>query len=147
MKIKNGESMDEIVENLMFIKKVITYDGYYAEYIVTDGKYDLICMDTSIPLPPGVKEPEQGMRIAKIFAFSIDDTNIKRIEDDKSKKCLVKKRKRPLSYYLQAEIIDKESALVRIGRLIIETEELSDDLKNGDFIGFEADRLDCLLYE
>ena len=33
----------------MYIKEVLKYDWNYAEYIVTDGKYDLKCMCESVP--------------------------------------------------------------------------------------------------
>lgn len=32
-------------------KKIIEYVYNYAEYIVTDGKYDINCICDSVPLP------------------------------------------------------------------------------------------------
>jgi hypothetical protein len=142
----NGSQMDETKENIMFIKEVTSYCYNYGLYIVTDGKYDLICMDISLPVPPGTKEPEKGMRIAKIYTFSPDDPDIKRIEDDDDKKYLIKKGKDPLSYCVQAKIVDKESRMVRIGNLFIETDPLPEDSENGDFVEVEVSRFDCDLY-
>jgi len=128
----------------MYIKEVLNYDYNYAEYIVTDGEYNLICICGSVPLPES-KEPKKGMNVAEIIVFAPDGMNATRIEGDENKRHLIKKGKHPLSYYLQAEIVDRERHLVRIGGLIIETERLPTDYKNGEFIGFEVDRLDCYL--
>ncbi len=34
----------------MEINHILEYDYNYAEYIVTDGKYDIVCMCLSVPL-------------------------------------------------------------------------------------------------
>ena len=128
----------------MIIKEVLTYDGdNYAQFIVSDGTYDLLCVCTPVTLPSGFNEPKKGMDISEIVAFAPDGMNVKRIRDDKNKVYMIKKGKNPLNYHLQSKVIDKEIGLVRIGNLIIETDELPEDVVNGDFIEFEVDRLDC----
>jgi hypothetical protein len=138
--------MDELEKKSMFVKEVVIYDGYYAEYIVTDGEYDLLCMDVSLPTSPKLEKPKEGTGILEIYAISIaDKVQIKRA-DDENKTYLVERGKYPLSYTIRAKIIDKEKALVKLNRLIIELlDPLPTGLENGDFIDFEADRLDCVL--
>jgi len=132
----------------MFIKNVLTYQYNYAEYIVTDGKYDLICICDLVPFPPESKGPEIGMKIADISTFTFGRMNTNKIEDDENKIYLIEKGSRSFDYYLQAKVVDKEKALVAIGELIIEIDdEFPKYLENGDFVGFEVDRLDCSLDE
>ena len=52
----------------MQIKEILQYDWNYAEYIVTDGMNDLMCMCNSVPLPDN-KSPMVGMKISGIYAF------------------------------------------------------------------------------
>jgi HEAT repeat protein len=137
-----GCQTEKTTEGTMFIKDVLTYDGYYAEYIVTDGEYDLRCMDASMPWPPESKGPEKDMKIAEIVAFSHEDMNVKRTDNSGY---IIKKGKRPLGYHLQAKIVDKDIALVAVGGLIIEIDQLSETFENGEFIEFDVDELDCYI--
>ena len=47
--------------DLREIKHILEYDYNYAEYIVTDGKYDIVCMCLSVPLENN--NPKIGMKV------------------------------------------------------------------------------------
>ena len=48
--------------DLREIKHILEYDYNYAEYIVTDGKYDIVCMCFSVPLENN-NDPKIGMKV------------------------------------------------------------------------------------
>ena len=50
----------------MEIKQILEYDYNYAEYIVTDGKYDIVCMCLSVPLENN-NEPKIGMKVDSLL--------------------------------------------------------------------------------
>lgn len=130
----------------MFIKEILEYDYNYAEYIVTDGKFNVICICMSVPLPLD-KEPELGMKIRIIAPFSVDDIEVML---SNKKEPFIKKGKQPLEYFLAAEIVNKEKALVKIGGLLISLEDycengFSEGFEKGCFIEFKAPRLDCYI--
>ena len=52
----------------MKIKRILEYDYNYAEYIVTDGKYDIVCMCLSVPLEND-NEPKIWMKVENLYAF------------------------------------------------------------------------------
>ena len=105
----------------------------------------MICVCNSVPLPDG-KEPETGMKVTTIEALIIDGkSDAKRVEE---KVYSVRHPQKPLlEHILRGKVIDKEKALVVIGKLIIEVDadDLPKDIKNGDFVEFRVDRLDCSL--
>ena len=126
----------------MFIKEILEYHHNYAEYIVSDGKYSVICICMSVPLPLN-KEPEEGMKILIIDAFfeNYDDVML-----SNQKEYFIKKGKRPLAYILTGEIVDKDKGLVRVGDLLIDIGEgYKKTYNNGDYIEIKADRLDCYI--
>ena len=66
------EKIEQSVRYLMKIKRILEYDYNYAEYIVTDGKYDIVCMCLSVPLEND-NEPKIGMKVESLYAFSYND--------------------------------------------------------------------------
>lgn len=72
----------------MKIKQILEYDYNYAEYIITDGKYDIVCMCLSVPFRNN-KVPKIGMKIENLYAFSYNDTINLKISN--SNKCYIKK--------------------------------------------------------
>ena len=50
----------------MKIKQILEYDYNYAEYIITDGKYYIVCMCLSVPLRNN-KVPKIDMKIEKLY--------------------------------------------------------------------------------
>lgn len=135
----------------MFIKKVICYDYSYAEYIVSDGTYELLCMDLSVPLPNN-QEPLQGMTISNIFVFSFDDMiQCKKIcENNKKLDLIIKDKNNYFRYILRAHIVDLEKAIVELYDFQISLENylpngFDSTFCKGDYIEFIADRLDCMI--
>lgn len=134
----------------MHIKKVLEYNYNYAQYIVTDGKNEVKCVCLSVPLPDG-KKPESGLSITKIYAFSVDGVIIKKIVNEKDMKySIIKASFDPLGYKLKGRIIDSSKAIVQIFNFEIDLEYdypdgLSEDFKNGDYVSFLVDRLDCII--
>lgn len=130
----------------MFIKKILEYQWNYAEYIVSDGVNDVICICMSVPLPDNVI-PKEGMEIRIIEAFSCDDIKVNLTNDNSA---LIQKGKSPLEYLLRGEIINKNQALIKVGNLTI---SLSNDYpfgfpkgyEIGSFVEFHVDRLDSYI--
>jgi len=135
----------------MYIKEILKYDSNYAEYIVTDGNYDIRCMCVSVPLPLN-KKPEVGMSVISISAFCFNDIKIKIINDNKDKFSYIQNEKSWFEYTLRGKIIDVRKALVSVKGFIISLEYDFDsgfpnDYKENDFIEFTVDRLDAKLVD
>lgn len=133
----------------MLIKKVLEYDYNYAEYLVTDGVFDLRCMCISVPLSNG-KIPVSGMEVAEIDVFNFGKTIIKKIDNAIEKKSLIIKGKQTFEYLLRGKIIDKNNSLVSIEGFTLSLKNdfehgFPDGFLEGDYIEFVADRLDATL--
>ena len=132
----------------MFIKKILEYSYNYAEYLVSDGKNNLICVCSSVPFP-NEKEPKIGMPINSIIAFNYNDINIFKLSKEKDKKFLIKKLfKKPLSYKIRGKVLNCENFIIEVYGFKISLENeltngLDKNIKTGDFIEFIVDRLDC----
>ncbi len=130
----------------MEIKRIIEYEYNYAEYEVTDGMHSLICMCLSVPLKHG-KEPQVGMKIAKLYAFSFGETINIGIAD--CKECDIQK-KNYFGYELRGSVLDVNKAIIKIFGFMV---DLSDYYPNGfgnvakigDYVTFQVDRLDCTI--
>ena len=133
----------------MVIKKVLKYDYNYAEYVVTDGNYNLICMCLSVPLSDN-KVPQVGMLIENIFAFTISDTI--RLTISKNKKHFIQKEKKYFKYKVCGNVVDSRKSLIRIFDFIVSLEFSYPDVlptifKNNDYVEFEVDRFDCTILD
>lgn len=132
----------------MEIKKVLEYDYNYAEYIVTDGKYDIVCMCMSVPLETN-DEPKIGMKVEGLYAFSFNNPII--LKNVASKECYIQKDlKKYFRYKLCGNVVDSKKAIIKVFDFVI---DLSNDysngfdtiVKDGDYVEFEVDRIDCTL--
>ena len=56
----------------MKISKINEYSYSYAEYLVSDGTYEIRCVCNSVPLADG-SEPQIGMPIKMLYAFCLED--------------------------------------------------------------------------
>lgn len=134
----------------MHIKKVLEYVYNYAEYIVTDGNNELKCVCMSVPLPDG-REPKSGLEITKIYAFNVEKVIIKKIIKEKDMKdSITKPLFDPLGYKLKGRVIDSNKSVVEIFDFKIDLEYdypdgLGEEFKNGDYVEFSVDRLDCII--
>ena len=132
------------------VKKVLEYVYNYAQYIVTDGKNEVICMCLSVPLPGG-KEPEIGAEITKIYAFSIEGVFLKKITKGKHMNdSITKLLFGSLGYKIRGRILDSKKAIIKVYDFTIDLENeypngFGEDLKNGDYVEFSVDRLDCVI--
>lgn len=134
----------------MHIKKVLEYVYNYAEYIVTDGNNELKCVCMSVPLPDG-REPKSGLEVTKIYAFDVEKVIIKKIIKEKdTKDSITKPLFDPLGYKLKGRVIDSNKSVVEIFDFKIDLEYdypdgLGEEFKNGDYVEFSVDRLDCII--
>ena len=132
----------------MEIKHILEYDYNYAEYIVTDGKYDMVCMCLSVPLKNN-KDPKTGMKVESLYAFSCKDTIILKVSN--TNKCYIQKDlQKHFKYKLCGIVVDSKKALIMVFDFVI---DLANDypngfdtiIKNGDYVEFEVDRIDCII--
>lgn len=136
----------------MYIKEILEYQYNYAEFIVSDGIYDIVCMDLSVPLPNGI-EPAVGMEIASVLAFSFDcaDVFAKKIARIPSMETFINKDSlEHFRYTIQGRIADVKKAIVTVGNISICLLNIFphgfEKLYNlGETIRFVADRLDCII--
>lgn len=134
----------------MKIKKVLEYAYNYAKYIVTDGNNDLKCVCMSVPLPDG-KEPKSGLEITRIYAFSVKGVIIKKVIKNKDMQdSITKLLFNPLGYKLKGKVADSNKSVVQIFGFRIDleydyTDGFGEDFKNGDYVEFLVDRLDCII--
>ena len=129
----------------MFIKKVLEYSYNYAEYIVSDGKNDVICMCISVPLADG-KVPKTGMEIENIFVFSYGDLVVKKIESGKP--FIKKTENNYFGYEVQGEVSDAENAIIsafgfKFSLAYCYPNGLPDSFNKGDLVRIFVDRFDC----
>lgn len=138
----------------MYIKKILEYQYNYAEFVVTDGVNDIVCMDLTVPLPNG-KEPRTGMKIGAVLAFSKDDSGVFAQKIQKMQTEQTYMTKDPHDYFrytIQGQVVDAAKAIVAVGGIEISLLNVIpggfDGLyKLGDIIRFVADRLDCIIEE
>lgn len=132
----------------MEIKHILEYDYNYAEYIVTDGKYDIVCMCLSVPLENN-KDPKIGMRVESLYTFSYNGSIILKVSN--ANKCYIKRdQKKYFKYNLCGIVVHSKKSVIKVFDFII---DLSNDypngfdtiIKEGDYVEFEVDRIDCKL--
>lgn len=121
----------------MFIKEIIDYDKFSneADLVISDGKYEVLCYCFQID------KSKPDNKVDSICSLFAHDCMIARQAEFK-----VEKLSDYYSYHLQGEIIDVKELKIRIGELIIVLDSpLPKDLKNGDYVEFCVDRLDCIV--
>lgn len=130
----------------MYIKKVLDYSYNYAEYIVSDGIHELICMCISVPLLNG-KIPKENMNISKIYVFVSDKILIQKIYK-KEKDYIKKNPNNYFGYEIQGHIIDVKKSILQVLGFKISLEYdypngLPTTYGEGDLIRLIVDRFDC----
>ena len=131
----------------MKISKIIEYAYSYAEYLVSDGTYEIICVCNSVPLAGGV-EPQIGMPIKMLYAFCFEDILIK---EEKSANChkITKIGKYGFQYEIVGTILNKKNSLIKVFDFIISLEYFYpdgiSDFEEGDIVSITIDRIDCEL--
>ena len=134
----------------MHIKKVLEYDYNYAQYIVTDGRNDVKCVCMSVPLP-NEKKPESGLKITKIYAFSVEGVILKKVIEEKNMRDeIIKPFFDSLGYKLKGRILDSNKSIVQVFNFEIDLEYdypdgLGEEFKNGEYVELSVDRLDCII--
>ncbi len=132
----------------MKIKQILEYDYNYAEYIITDGKYDIVCMCLSVPLRNN-KVPKIGMKIENLYALSYNDTINLKISN--SNKCYIKKSpEKYFKYKLCGIVVDSINAIIQVFDFIINLQNyypngFDSTIKISDYVEFDVDRIDCTL--
>lgn len=118
----------------MFVKEIKDYDKFSneADIIISDGQYDLLCYCYPTEIP------QKGERVKAVTSFLA--TDMMRVKD---KIFSIKKMKEYYSYHLQGEVIEM-TPKIRIGNIIICLDNtLPKDIKEGEYIEFLVERLDC----
>lgn len=121
----------------MFVKQVKDFDinSYEADVIVSDGYYEIMCY--CHPL----ENINLGAIVTNISTLFAND--IMRID---SEEYLVRKQIGYYSYYLQGKVLETQKPLIGIGKIAIALDKpLSKDIKQGEFIEFKVERLNCTI--
>lgn len=134
----------------MKIKLILEYNFNYAEYIVTDGNHDLICMCLSVPLSNN-NEPSIGMQIKSLYAFSYENTIILNISNEKEY-YINKDKNDHFKYKVRGSVEDSKKATIKVFEFVISLEYyypegFDSSLKNGEYVEFYIDRVDCTLLD
>ena len=105
-------------------------------------------MCLSVPLENN-KEPKIGMKVENLYAFSYNATIILKVLN--SNKCYIQKdSKKYFKYNLCGIVVDSKKSIIKVFDFFI---DLSNDypngfdtiIKDGDYVEFEVDRIDCTL--
>lgn len=121
----------------MFLKEIKEFDKHSgeADVVVSDGQYEVICYCHPF------ENNKIGSKITEIntlFAYEI-----MRIKD---KRFYIQKIDDYYSYYFYGKVVNANRALISIGGIIIRLDnDLSKDIKEGEFIEFKVKRLDCIM--
>lgn len=122
----------------MFVKQVKKFDGYEADLIVSDGEYELLCY--SYHYPP-FKEIPEGRAVKDIISLRVG--NIKRVD---GQDYIIRKESGDYPYFLQGKVLDADKRVIAIGKITIKLDKpLDKSIKQGDFLEFTVQRLDCTL--
>lgn len=131
----------------MKISKINEYSYSYAEYLVSDGTYEIRCVCNSVPLAGGA-EPQIGMPIKMLYAFCLEDILIK---EEKSANChmITKIGKYGFQYVIVGTILNKKNSLIKVFDFIISLEYFYpdgiSDFEEGDIVSITIDRIECEL--
>ena len=131
----------------MKISKINEYSYSYAEYLVSDGTYEIRCVCNSVPLAGGV-EPQIGMPVKILYAFCYEDILIK---EEKSANChkITKIGKYGFQYEIIGTILHKKKSLIKVFDFIISLEYFYpdgiSDFEEGDIVSITIDRIECEL--
>ena len=131
----------------MKISKINEYSYSYAEYLVSDGTYEIRCVCNSVPLAGGA-EPQIGMPIKMLYAFCLEDILIK---EEKSTNChmITKIGKYGFQYEIVGTILNKRNSLIKVFDFIISLEYFYpdgiSDFEEGDIVSIIIDRIECEL--
>lgn len=121
---------------MMYIRDILYFDkrDREAEAIVSDGVHSVICYACPIDTV------EKGTRLEKLFAFSCTS-----IERAAARNCPVTKLPQHYAYALTARVYSKKEGLADVGELRIELDErIPNDISDGEYISFCAQRLDMI---
>ena len=131
----------------MKISKIIEYSYSYAEYQVSDGNEEIICVCNSVPLANGL-EPKIGMPIKMLYAFCYENISIKKEELADCHK-ITKIGKYGFQYEIIGTILNKKDSLIKAFGFIISLEYFYPngiiDFEEGDIVSIIIDRIDCEL--
>lgn len=138
----------------MKIKKIKDLSKYEGEFIVTDGKKEVMGSCISLPLPEN-RIPEIGTTVACLQGFFLEDNPIinKIYNQNEQEYFLKKKGFFGMSYHIRGCVIDSENYLVKVFGFTISLEYIfgaeygnrSFGFNNGDWISFDVDRFDITL--
>ena len=129
----------------MYIKEIKRNDSYTADIVVTDGQNEILCFCWGIHDEIDISSLKPGTVVKNIIAFSNTNIIITRSE---TKNYLIKALETPFSYTFQGKIESTRKAIIKVGDITISLNQefeggLPQEFKNGDFVKFTVDRLDC----
>lgn len=121
----------------MYIKQIVSIDKYIgeADVIVSDGLYDLLCYNyqsAKLALKMDVDE------LSILFAGNIMKSS--------NPNYFINKLSDYYAYHLQGKVADINIPTIIIGNLKIYLDNmLPNDIREGDFVEFDAQRIDCFM--
>lgn len=118
----------------MFIKEIIDYDRNTgeADVLITDAQYEILCY--AYPFENKNKQ------------FTLNTFMAKAVKHIDAREYKVKKSTDGYySYFIQGEVVDIKSRLVKVGDIFIALEDvIPKDIKTQDFIEFSTLRIDYI---
>ena len=119
----------------MFVAEILYFnkEDSEAEVSISDGLYTINCYAHP------VNKVWINQHINTIYGFECVDI-IKSYETNYA----IQKLPKHYAYQLTAQVVDKESGIVRIGEIFIKLDNyIPNDIINGDYVSFSVLRLDC----
>lgn len=127
------------------ISKIVEYCYNYAEFLVSDGIREVICISNDVPLPNN-QEPQVGMPVKVLYVFTRYDP-IEIFVAEERKYYIKKSDKGYFDYDICGSIYDRAKSLIKVFDFIISLEyeypDGIDFLMEGEFVEFHVDRFDC----
>lgn len=121
----------------MYIKQIVSIDTISgeADVVVSDGLYELLCYNY------------QSAKFA--LNMDVDELSIlfsEHIMKSSNPQFFINKLSGYYAYHLQGKVIDVNEPTIIIGDLTINLDKmLPNDIVEGDFVEFIAQRIDCFM--
>lgn len=120
---------------MILVNELLKYDEFSQEtdVVLSDGEFTLVCFAHPCNLVKG-----------QVFNDDVYVLNAEGIYKSATERSIINKLESHYSYHLSGKVIDIAKQIVQVGefKICLGGEGIPKDIKEGDFIEFDAYRLD-----